>query len=178
MRRNICKLHRVRHPNIQLCCNIHADARCRCRPVAVFMVRADAQGVTYHGGRSPCTMFHSSFDAGNVDAAIACMRRLAFVFASLPRDSWLAGSGSAWSRYRFEKAQGVGLQMQKVPPESRTPLSLNVPVDPRAFSLFVAGVPLAPCAARRQLCDEMETQMEEGGNVIDFHSCDFFPEHW
>lgn len=29
-----------------------------------------------------------------------------------------------------------------------------------------------------QLCDAMETQMEEGGNVIDFHSCDFFPEHW
>ncbi|CAN0488396.1 unnamed protein product, partial [Ectocarpus sp. 8 AP-2014] len=29
-----------------------------------------------------------------------------------------------------------------------------------------------------KLCDAMETQMEEGGNVIDFHSCDFFPEHW
>ncbi|CAM9601746.1 unnamed protein product [Ectocarpus sp. 4 AP-2014] len=29
-----------------------------------------------------------------------------------------------------------------------------------------------------KLCDAMETQMEEGGNVVDFHSCDFFPEHW
>lgn len=29
-----------------------------------------------------------------------------------------------------------------------------------------------------QLMDELEEQMEDGGNVVDFHSCDFFPEHW
>ncbi|CAM9181730.1 unnamed protein product [Sphacelaria rigidula] len=29
-----------------------------------------------------------------------------------------------------------------------------------------------------KLLDAMETQMEEGGNVVDFHSCDLFPEHW
>ncbi len=27
-----------------------------------------------------------------------------------------------------------------------------------------------------QVCDALETQMSEGGNVVDFHTCDFFPE--
>lgn len=29
-----------------------------------------------------------------------------------------------------------------------------------------------------QLCDEMEDTMVEGGNIVDFHSCNFFPERW
>ena len=29
-----------------------------------------------------------------------------------------------------------------------------------------------------KLCDEMEDIMVEGGNIVDFHSCDFFPERW
>lgn len=29
-----------------------------------------------------------------------------------------------------------------------------------------------------KVCDAMEPQMAEGGNVVDFHSCDFFPERW
>ena len=28
------------------------------------------------------------------------------------------------------------------------------------------------------VCDELEDQMTAGGNVVDFHSCDFFPERW
>lgn len=34
------------------------------------------------------------------------------------------------------------------------------------------------CAMLRQVCDAMESQMGEGGNVVDFHSCDFFPERY
>ncbi|KAF3660527.1 Adenylate kinase isoenzyme 6 -like protein [Capsicum annuum] len=29
-----------------------------------------------------------------------------------------------------------------------------------------------------QLCDELENLMEEGGNIVDHHGCDFFPERW
>mmetsp|Transcript_47275 Transcript_47275/g.115128 ORF Transcript_47275/g.115128 Transcript_47275/m.115128 type:complete len:178 (+) Transcript_47275:102-635(+) len=29
-----------------------------------------------------------------------------------------------------------------------------------------------------KVCDELEDLMEEGGNVVDFHTCDFFPERW
>ena len=29
-----------------------------------------------------------------------------------------------------------------------------------------------------KLCDVMEPMMAEGGNVVDFHSCEFFPERW
>ena len=28
------------------------------------------------------------------------------------------------------------------------------------------------------LCDEIEDAMDEGGNIVDFHSIDFFPERW
>ncbi|KAL8496744.1 hypothetical protein ACS0TY_020425 [Phlomoides rotata] len=28
------------------------------------------------------------------------------------------------------------------------------------------------------VCDELEDLMEEGGNIVDHHSCDFFPERW
>ncbi|XP_010269094.1 PREDICTED: adenylate kinase isoenzyme 6 homolog isoform X2 [Nelumbo nucifera] len=28
------------------------------------------------------------------------------------------------------------------------------------------------------VCDELEDLMEEGGNIIDYHGCDFFPERW
>eukprot|EP00252_Welwitschia_mirabilis_P003532 TRINITY_DN13595_c0_g1_i1.p1 TRINITY_DN13595_c0_g1~~TRINITY_DN13595_c0_g1_i1.p1 ORF type:complete len:176 (-),score=25.10 TRINITY_DN13595_c0_g1_i1:277-804(-) len=26
--------------------------------------------------------------------------------------------------------------------------------------------------------DELEASMEEGGNIVDYHGCDFFPERW
>lgn len=29
-----------------------------------------------------------------------------------------------------------------------------------------------------KVCDELEDVMVEGFNVVDFHSCDFFPERW
>lgn len=29
-----------------------------------------------------------------------------------------------------------------------------------------------------QLCDELEDMMTEGGVILDYHSCDFFPERW
>ncbi|XP_020235214.1 adenylate kinase isoenzyme 6 homolog isoform X1 [Cajanus cajan] len=28
------------------------------------------------------------------------------------------------------------------------------------------------------VCDELENVMEEGGNIVDYHGCDFFPERW
>uniref|UniRef100_A0A2P2NAQ2 Adenylate kinase isoenzyme 6 homolog n=1 Tax=Rhizophora mucronata TaxID=61149 RepID=A0A2P2NAQ2_RHIMU len=28
------------------------------------------------------------------------------------------------------------------------------------------------------VCDEVEELMEEGGNIVDYHGCDFFPERW
>jgi len=29
-----------------------------------------------------------------------------------------------------------------------------------------------------QVNDELEGVMDEGGNIVDYHSCDFFPERW
>jgi adenylate kinase len=29
-----------------------------------------------------------------------------------------------------------------------------------------------------KVCDELEDMMQEGGKLVDFHSCDFFPERW
>ena len=29
-----------------------------------------------------------------------------------------------------------------------------------------------------KLCDLLEPILEEGGNIVDYHSCDFFPERW
>ncbi|CAN6165924.1 unnamed protein product [Urochloa humidicola] len=28
------------------------------------------------------------------------------------------------------------------------------------------------------VCDELEDRMEEGGILVDYHGCDFFPERW
>ena len=29
-----------------------------------------------------------------------------------------------------------------------------------------------------QVIDELEEVMGEGGNIVEYHSCDFFPERW
>lgn len=29
-----------------------------------------------------------------------------------------------------------------------------------------------------QVCDALEDRMEEGGVIVDYHGCDFFPERW
>lgn len=29
-----------------------------------------------------------------------------------------------------------------------------------------------------QLLDELEDQMSEGGNLLEYHSCELFPERW
>ena len=29
-----------------------------------------------------------------------------------------------------------------------------------------------------KVCDHLEDSMQKGGNIVDFHSCDFFPERW
>lgn len=29
-----------------------------------------------------------------------------------------------------------------------------------------------------QLIDEMEDKVGEGGKIVDYHGCDFFPERW
>ncbi|KAI5061994.1 hypothetical protein GOP47_0022533 [Adiantum capillus-veneris] len=28
------------------------------------------------------------------------------------------------------------------------------------------------------LCDELEERMKSGGNIVDYHGCEFFPERW
>ena len=33
-------------------------------------------------------------------------------------------------------------------------------------------------AFRLQVLDEMEDTMQQGGNIVDYHGCDFFPERW
>ncbi|WAR00216.1 KAD6-like protein [Mya arenaria] len=35
-----------------------------------------------------------------------------------------------------------------------------------------------PVLSEEQVVDEMENQMTDGGNVVDYHGCDFFPERW
>ena len=46
-------------------------------------------------------------------------------------------------------------------------LSLGA-IDPVTFFL----IPLF------QIIDELEDQMSQGGNVVDYHGCEFFPERW
>lgn len=29
-----------------------------------------------------------------------------------------------------------------------------------------------------QVVDELENEMREGGVIVDYHGCDFFPERW
>ena len=29
-----------------------------------------------------------------------------------------------------------------------------------------------------QVIDELDDQMKQGGNIVDYHGCDFFPERW
>ena len=29
-----------------------------------------------------------------------------------------------------------------------------------------------------QVVDELEESMSKGGNIVDYHSCEFFPERW
>jgi len=29
-----------------------------------------------------------------------------------------------------------------------------------------------------QVLDELEDQLSAGGNIVDYHSCEFFPERW
>jgi adenylate kinase len=33
-------------------------------------------------------------------------------------------------------------------------------------------------AAARQICDAIEERMEAGGNIVDYHGADLFPERW
>lgn len=30
----------------------------------------------------------------------------------------------------------------------------------------------------RQVCDALEDHLSQGGNIVDYHGCDFFPERW
>jgi adenylate kinase len=56
--------------------------------------------------------------------------------------------------------------------EDKVPhLSLNF-----AWLMDCRSHPLPPLHV--QVCDELEDTMTSGGNVVDFHTCDFFPERW
>jgi len=35
-----------------------------------------------------------------------------------------------------------------------------------------------PVLDEDKLIDEMEDNMSDGGNIVDYHGCDFFPERW
>ncbi|XP_067931205.1 adenylate kinase isoenzyme 6-like [Watersipora subatra] len=35
-----------------------------------------------------------------------------------------------------------------------------------------------PVLHEDQLLDDMEDRMQEGGKIVDYHGCDFFPERW
>ncbi|XP_049816020.1 adenylate kinase isoenzyme 6 isoform X2 [Schistocerca nitens] len=35
-----------------------------------------------------------------------------------------------------------------------------------------------PILDEERVLDEMEDKMAEGGKIVDYHSCDFFPERW
>ncbi|KAH3837493.1 adenylate kinase isoenzyme 6-like [Dreissena polymorpha] len=35
-----------------------------------------------------------------------------------------------------------------------------------------------PVLDEDQVLDELEDQMSSGGNIVDYHGCDFFPERW
>ena len=46
-------------------------------------------------------------------------------------------------------------------------------------TLLFAGVDvLVPHSAILQVVDELEDRMEGGGYIVEYHSCDFFPERW
>jgi adenylate kinase len=47
--------------------------------------------------------------------------------------------------------------------------------EDKVYSCLLVKFHIHCCA---QLIDEMEDLMEEGGNVVDFHSADIFPERW
>ena len=34
------------------------------------------------------------------------------------------------------------------------------------------------CFSHVKVLDELEEVMSEGGNIVDYHGCDFFPERW
>lgn len=34
------------------------------------------------------------------------------------------------------------------------------------------------CLLFLQVIDELEDKMREGGVIVDYHGCDFFPEQW
>ena len=34
------------------------------------------------------------------------------------------------------------------------------------------------CAVLLQVIDELEDRMQEGGVMVEYHGCDFFPERW
>lgn len=45
------------------------------------------------------------------------------------------------------------------------------------FSCFLSAL-IALSGRCPQVCDEIEDKMQEGGNIVDYHGCDFFPELW
>jgi adenylate kinase len=58
--------------------------------------------------------------------------------------------------------------------EDKVPHLLLVARSPQLMDLLISP-PSPRCV---QVCDELEDTMTSGGNVVDFHTCDFFPERW
>ncbi|QCD94384.1 transcription initiation factor TFIID subunit 9/ adenylate kinase [Vigna unguiculata] len=63
-----------------------------------------------------------------------------------------------------------------------TPLMSNPFSCPYTFLSFITTLEIITavhkCAELPVVCDELEDVMEEGGNIVDYHGCDFFPERW
>lgn len=70
----------------------------------------------------------------------------------------MCGSGAAFRFTNIEKSSGRA-----------APCSPSLTPCPRALSLL----PLSP-----QVVDALEDQLAVGGVILDYHSCDFFPERW
>ncbi|GFT05227.1 hypothetical protein NPIL_33081 [Nephila pilipes] len=57
---------------------------------------------------------------------------------------------------------------------------INVSEFAKTNNLFVEYDETLECHIldEDKVIDELEDQMKEGGNVVDYHGCDFFPERW
>ena len=53
-------------------------------------------------------------------------------------------------------------------------LAMSSKRGPSVKTLFTSKT----CFSHVKVLDELEEVMSEGGNIVDYHGCDFFPERW
>lgn len=52
------------------------------------------------------------------------------------------------------------------------------PLDPPGCVVAEQCRASQPCVSLEQVVDELEDRMSQGGVIVDYHGCDFFPERW